>query len=178
MRLAGSQGERLSQRDFLPERIRRMPLRDFGLVIFATHGEVETPTVPARLVLSPREPGAAAPPTSITATEVMQLEFDADLVILSACDSGTNASKGLNSLVTGFLHAGARQVVATAWPVTEQIAQVVTLPMVRHYLRNGPRDFDRALQAAMLEMIDTPASYLRHPYFWAGAILLGPSYRS
>jgi CHAT domain-containing protein len=178
MRLAGSQGQLLSQRDFVPEGIRRMPLRNFGLVIFATHGEPETYGLPARLVLSPSNPEATAAPTSLSATELMQLEFDADLVILSACSSGLSVGAGLNGLVTGFLRAGARQVIATAWPVGEQVAQVVTLPMVRHYLQNGPKNFDRAMQTALQRMIDTAGSHLRHPYFWAGIFLLGPSYRS
>jgi CHAT domain-containing protein len=178
LQLAGSRAELLSQRNFVPESFRKLDLRDFGLVIFATHGEEETHEHPARLVLSPRHPEGAADPTSLSATELLQFDFDADLVILSACNIGISASNGLNGLVTAFVAAGARQVIATAWPVEEQVAQVVTLPMVRHYLQNGPKNFDRALQTSQLRMIEKTGSKLSHPYFWGGIFLLGPSYRN
>jgi CHAT domain-containing protein len=178
MKLAGTQGRLVSQGAFVPDLLQQMSLRDFGLVIFATHGQPEQYDRPARLLLSPRTSASVTSRTWLTATELMQLEFNADLVVLSACSSGLNVGGGLNGLVTGFLRAGARQVIATAWPVGEQIGQGVTLPLVRHYLQNGGKDVDLALHAAVQQMIDMPDSRFRHPYFWAGVFLLGPPYRS
>jgi CHAT domain-containing protein len=177
LRLAGPRAALLAQHDFVPERLRGLHLRDYGLVIFATHGLKETSVLPARLLMSSRDLGATTLPASLTANELVQLEFDADLIIMSACNSAFNIGGEFNGLVSGLLRAGARQVVATGWPVGAEIADIVTLPVVQHYLQSGATNFDRALQIALRNTFDTNSPF-RHPHFWAGIVLVGWSYRS
>ena len=107
-----------------------------------------------------------------------KFDLDADLVILSACDSGlTGNQTGLNDLVPAFFAAGARQVIATSWPLEGTAAKTITTGLVADYFAKTPRDFPRSLQAVLLQMVNSPAGTpSRHPYFWAGIILLGSQY--
>jgi CHAT domain-containing protein len=114
--------------DFSREKLRRAALSDFGIIVFATHGLPETNSQPARLILSgPR--GAAK---ALTASDVETFDLSADLVILSACDSGlrSGARIGLNDLVPAFFAAGARHVVATSWPLAGPVAKEITSHLV------------------------------------------------
>ena len=137
-----------------------------------THGLPETNSQPARLILS----GPRAVAKALTAADVETFDLSADLVILSACDSGLQSGTltGLNDLVPAFFAAGARHVIATSWRLTGPIAKEITSRLVSDYFNEDHRDFARSLQAGQLSLANSPAGApFRHPYFWAGFILLG-----
>jgi CHAT domain-containing protein len=98
--------------------------------------------------------------------------------VLSACDSGmANGRGGLNSLMAGFVRAGARQVVATGWTTGTDV-QAITASLVQQYVAVGARNIDRVLQSAVKAMmVEEAKRQLRHPFFWAGIFLLGSSVR-
>ncbi len=98
------------------------------------------------------------------------MRLHADLVCLSACQSGRSwvgAGDELVGLARGFLHAGARTVVVSLWPVHDDSTARL---MVRFYreLRSG-RPAEEALQTAMGAIREE----LPHPYHWAPFILVG-----
>jgi hypothetical protein len=99
--------------------LKRMPLRDFGVIHLATHALVSDWS-PARtaLALAPGggEDGFLGP------SEIAGLELSADLVVLSACRTAAGVvigGEGLQGLTAPLLEAGARSVVATLWPVRD-----------------------------------------------------------
>ncbi|MER9465379.1 CHAT domain-containing protein [Mesorhizobium sp. M0482] len=147
-----------------------------GLLVFATHGVRETPWSSARLLVSPESPEDSH---WLTAEDVAALPLDADLVILSACNSGLASGRGgFNSLMTAFMAAGARQLVATSWEIGAQTAEAITMPLVRKYVADGSRNFDKALQSGQNDMLAAPyGTAIRHPHYWAGVFLLGASTR-
>jgi CHAT domain-containing protein len=178
--LAGDRGASLVGKDFVPDNLRALSLRPYGLLVFATHGEAEKGIEPARLIFSPTIVDGKARSNFVSSIEVRELDLDADLIILSACDTGIRGGSngGLNSLMSAFLSAGTKQIVATAWPIGAVTASAITLPLVQHYLAFGAVNIDEAVQGAVRSMIDAkPGSAVRHPYFWAGIFLLGPSWR-
>ena len=108
-------------------------LSDYKILHFATHGLVTAPRpdCPARpaLVTSFAADGSDG---LLSFKEVFDLKLDADVVILSACDTAgaasasasreagiTGGNYALDGLVRAFVGAGARSVVASHWPVPD-----------------------------------------------------------
>lgn len=114
-----------------------------------------------------------------------QLRLDADLVVLSACDTALGrevSGEGLMGLSQAFSYAGSRAVLASLWGIAD--ASTAEL-MQRFYdnLRSG-KTTSQALRAAQLELIRAPLKCgaddesgceldFRHPYYWAAFQLMG-----
>ena len=98
------------------------------VVAFATHGlvsgEIEGLAEPA-LVLTPPAIPTEQDDGLLTASEIAQLELDADLVILSACNTAAGkevGAKGFSGLAKSFFYAGARSLLVSHWPVESNAA--------------------------------------------------------
>jgi CHAT domain-containing protein/tetratricopeptide (TPR) repeat protein len=109
--------------------------------------------------------------------EIFGLSLSADLVVLSACETGLGsgtladvpAGDDWVGLTRAFLHAGAANVVATLWPVQDW--PTVAL-MTRFYEAFGTGgDPVRALTAAQRSALSDPAT--AHPFSWAGFVVVG-----
>ncbi len=114
---------------------------------------------------------------------IEQVRLDADLVVLSACETALGrelAGEGLLGLTRAFQLAGARAVLASLWPVADDS----TAELMRRFhanLRAGMAK-EEALRHAQLDFIrgaagDPPAGAARaglaHPFFWAAFQLYG-----
>ena len=113
------------------------------------------------------------------------VRLDADLVVLSACQSGLGeeqGGEGLIGLTRAFQYAGARTVAATLWRVEDQVTAELMVRFYRH-LRGG-KTKDGALQAAQIELIRSPIEVpdedgrarkidASAPYYWAAFQLHG-----
>src|SRR6267142_2422463 len=106
--------------------------------------------------------------------EVFGLQLSADLVVLSACQTGLGsgaladvpAGDDWVGLTRAFLHAGARHVVATLWPVDDWATAAL---MERFYGEgNVAADPARALAEAQRALLAAPAT--AHPFYWAGFV--------
>ncbi len=98
------------------------------------------------------------------------LHLRAGLVCVSACNSGRNwvgAGDEIVGLVRGFLHAGARTLVVSLWPVQDD-STVRFMEIFYRHLRSH-RPAEEALTAAMLELREE----FPHPYHWAPFVLIG-----
>jgi CHAT domain-containing protein len=110
---------------------------------------------------------------TLHAREIAALHLDADLAVLSACQSGQGtqiAGEGLVGLAHAFLAAGTTRVVASYWPI--QDAATAEL-MARFYdgLLRRRLSPSRALQQAQLSM--AREERWRRPYYWAGFSVQG-----
>ncbi len=100
--------------------------------------------------------------------------IDADLVTLSACETGLGkemGGEGLIGLTRAFQYAGARTVLASQWKVAD-VATSELMTRFYSYLKAGLSK-DRALQLAQIEFIRNPDRAISHPYYWAGFLLNG-----
>jgi CHAT domain-containing protein/Tfp pilus assembly protein PilF len=149
--------------------------RGVRYVHFATHGILDRRfPLDSGLVFSPPLRAAGANENGILqAWEIFEsVRLDADLVVLSACETGLGremGGEGLISLARAFQYAGARSVLASLWEVADRSTPDL---MFRFYerLKQG-RAKDEALQAAELALLRAPST--KHPFYWAAFELNG-----
>ena len=99
-----------------------------------------------------------------------RLRLDAELVVLSGCETGggeATRGEGLLGLTRAFQYAGARSVIATLWPVSDRYSKRLVLELYRRLADGSPKD--EALRAAQASLIDEGA----HPFHWAAFQLHG-----
>ncbi len=174
-------------------------LRPWAVIHCAAHGFID-PADPRRsgLALSPGRYGEAF----LSVADVLALDLDTDLVVLSACETGrgqVRRGEGVQSVARAFLHAGARSVVASLWQVDDHETEETMQAFYRGYLQEG-RPAAAALREARLAVrrapggegafrvtgrggllpgtsraqADSPARELAgHPYFWAPFVFVG-----
>lgn len=152
--------------------IRKQPLARYHVLHFAVHG-LAVPDHPERagLVFFPDK--ATAEDGLWQLRDIARSKLAADLVTLSACRAGSGkviGTAGTVSLVTAFLAAGAKSVVANLWDSDDTFTKALMGSFYRHLARKMPTA--EALRQAKLEM---RARYGAEapPYLWAGFTLTG-----
>lgn len=160
-------------------------LKDFRVLHFATHGLVTAPRpdCPPRPALLTSF-GSRGSDGLLSFKEIFDLQLDADVVILSACDTAglatiaasreAGVSSGgnfaLDGLVRAFVGAGARSVVASHWPVPDDYG--ATARLMGGLLGAPPGEpLAAALRDAQRGLMDDART--SHPFYWAAFIILG-----
>ena len=149
-------------------------LADYRFVHFATHGwlDAQRPELSA-VVLSTVASDGRERDGFLRLHEISALKLNADLVVLSACDTGLGREvegEGLVGLVRAFMQAGAPRVVASLWKVPELATTEVMSGFYRGMLRDGSSPA-AALRRAQLAVRSEPR--WRRPRHWAGFVLQG-----
>ena len=154
--------------------VRSGQLQGYRIVHFATHGVVESehPELSA-LVLSLVDATGRSRPGFLRLPEIYNLELDAELVVLSGCQTALGREvrgEGLVGLSRGFFAAGARRVVASLWRVQDHSTARLMDRFYRLLLRDGMSPA-AALAVAQREMRADPE--LSDPYHWAAFAVYG-----
>jgi CHAT domain-containing protein len=105
----------------------------------------------------------------VTVRDLYRLRMDADLVVLSACETGmSKVHKGdeLIGLVRGFLYGGTRSIIATLWEIEDESASLFSTTL---YDNLAKMDKPSALRSAVL----TVRKKFPHPLFWAPFMFTG-----
>ena len=161
--------------------VRAAPLSDYRIVAFATHGALAgevTGTSEPGLVLTPPAAASREDDGFLALSEITGLRFDADLVMLSACNTaasdGRPRAEGLSGLARGFFNAGARSLLATHWAIPSVSSVKVTTGLIAHRAERPQADWAEALRAATLAVIDRegPGEWA-HPAYWGGFAVIG-----
>lgn len=163
----------------------RTDLSDYRILHFATHGILASP-----------KPRCAAQPALMTSfggegsdglltfREIFDLRLDADLVILSACDTagaagseataeaglGSGGELALDGLVRAFVGAGGRLVVASHWPVPDDYDATGRLIGGLFSVPPGTPTVT-ALRRSQVRLMDDPKT--SHPYYWSAFAVVG-----
>jgi CHAT domain-containing protein len=140
------------------------------IVHLATHGILEDLTnvgLPGALALTPNGDNTGW----LTANEIMDLDLQSQLTVLSACNTGNGAinGDGVIGLSRSFILGGSPSVVVSLWKVPDRPTEFLMTAFYQQ-LKAGQAK-DAALRLAMLE---TMAQY-EDPVKWAGFILIGDS---
>ncbi|MEO8618112.1 MAG: CHAT domain-containing protein [Sphingomicrobium sp.] len=160
-------------------------LDNYRILHFATHGLVTAPRkdCPARPALVTSFGGPSSDGL-LTFAEIFDLKLNADIVILSACDTAggatatvsreagilTGGNYALDGMVRAFVGAGARSVIASHWPVTDDYNATQRLITGLVQARPG-QSVASALSEAQGKLMDDANT--SHPYYWAAFIILG-----
>lgn len=147
-------------------------------VIFSTHGLLASQSSVSGepgLVFTPPEESAKSDHDDglLTASEAAALRLQADLVVLSACNTaasdGSAGGEGLSGLARGFFYAGARSLMVSHWPVSDEAtSRLITGVFQRLRAKENPA---MALQEAMRELRHDPR--WASPEYWAPFVLVG-----
>ena len=104
--------------------------------------------------------------------EIYNLRMNADLVVLSACETGMGTAyrgEGLIGFSRAFIHAGAANLVVSMWRVNDQPTSDLMIRFYR-YIREG-HSYGESLHKAKLDLIAHPD--YAEPRHWAAFILQG-----
>jgi CHAT domain-containing protein len=173
--MGASEGDRRIGPAFTAAAVRGVRLRDYRVLHFATHGvlpgELSCLTEPA-IVASAAPNGPDASQALLTSGVILDLDLDADIVVLSACNSGGGAAAGesLSTLARAFFFSGARGLLVTHWYVNDVAAARVAAFTLRN-IRSGDQPAE-ALRKAQLDLLRVPGA--SHPGLWAPFALIGP----
>ena len=105
--------------------------------------------------------------------EIYNLKLPAELVVLSACETGVGKQirgEGLIALTRGFMYAGAVRVVASLWKVDDAATAALMAQFYKEMFANGKRPAE-ALKEAQISI--SKQKRWRDPYYWAGFVLQG-----
>lgn len=180
----------LTQQDFTDTGLKqRSDLNDYRIIHFATHG-----------VVTARSAKCAAQPALLTSfgdddsdglltfREIFDLKLDADLVILSACDTAGTASAAatrqaglssggdvaLDGLVRAFVGAGGRMVIASHWPVPDDFNATQRL-IAGLFTRPAGTATANALRLSQQSLMDDADT--SHPFYWSAFAIVGDGER-
>jgi CHAT domain-containing protein/tetratricopeptide (TPR) repeat protein len=149
-------------------------LGQYRFIHFATHGFLDSlnPEL-SGIVLSLVDEQGAPQNGFLRAHEIYNLKLPADLVVLSACQTGLGKEirgEGLVGLTRGFMYAGAARVVVSLWSVDDEATSELMSRLYSRMIRDGMPPA-AALRAAQIEMLKQPR--WEAPYFWAAFVLQG-----
>lgn len=160
-------------------------LADYRILHFATHGLVTAPQpeCPPRPALLTSFGESEDSDGLLSFGEIFDLKIDADLVILSACDTAGTATVGatreagvtsggefaLDGLVRAFVGAGGRTVLASHWPVPDDFD--ATGRLISGLFAADGRDTGEALRESQLSLMDDADT--SHPFYWSAFAVVG-----
>ncbi len=163
--------------------LKRTDLDQFQVLHFATHGLTEgqwgCAKSPPALVTSMGDEGSDG---ILSFNEIARLRLDANLVVLSACETASGVSQAearaagqeeagntLEGLVRAFLAANARAVLTTYWPISNEGESEALIEDFYRAARAGT--IGNALQSAQLAIMNERAS--SHPIYWGAFFIVG-----
>ncbi len=153
----------------------RQQAADHRILHLSTHAEADD-RVGDYAYLAFGVPGQPKEFDKLYARDLYNYSLNADLVVLSACETGTGKlqkGEGIISLARAFAYAGAKSIFPTLWQVNDQKTKDLTIGFHQHLKMGIPKD--EALRQAKLDFLENNRGQggYDHPFFWAGLIGIG-----
>jgi CHAT domain-containing protein len=148
------------------------PLADFEIIHIAAHG-IASAKFPDRAALVLGRDPRSDEDGLLQVREITDLSLNADLVTLSACNTGVGrleGEEGITNLVRAFLFSGARSVVASLWTAEDPSTRTLMQRFYRH-IADG-EDKGSALRRAQMDLIAEFGDQAL-PFYWVGFIMVG-----
>jgi CHAT domain-containing protein len=154
------------------KRIKSGDLKNYTYLHFATHGIVdESNPELSRIFL---QSDTDSEDGNLFAGEIYNLDLDASLVTLSACQTGLgkiSKGEGVIGLSRALVYAGARSIIVSFWSVADESTAELMKDFYRQMLQHSNANYGEDLRQAKLRLIKE-GKYAA-PYYWAPFILLG-----
>ena len=162
--------------EFANERNFNEQASQFKILHLAMHSMInEKEPMLSHLLFSPVNPDSSED-NRLYAIELYNMQLQADLVVLSACNSGFGKIKkgeGVLSLAHAFTYAGVPASIMSLWKVPDEATSQIMIDFYKN-LKAG-KEKDEALRLAKLSWLNNDAipAQMKHPYYWAGFIASG-----
>ena len=157
----------------------RKDLSDYKVIYFATHGLLPQPSacLPEPALMT--SVGIGDSDGLLNSSEILDLKLDADLVVLSACDTGgaggddtsstglQGGGEALGGLTRAVIYAGGRSLIVSHWSV-DSVATVRL--MTGMFSANSPSNAEALLKS---QAVLQASEQFSHPYFWAPFTIVG-----
>jgi CHAT domain-containing protein len=173
--LAGLYGERAAVRvgEAAQEAWVKAEAGQYRILHFATHALLDNAAPMYSFLLLSQTGDMGGEDGCLLAREVLEQRWNADLVVLSACQTARGrkaGGEGILGMSWACLVAGARQVVATQWSVRDDSTRALMVQFHRELLAGkSPAEALRQAQVFVMRQGEWAA-----PYHWAGFVLIGP----
>lgn len=146
-------------------------LKSYSFIHLATHGVVDenSPEL-SRIFLQTH---TDAEDGNLYAGEIYNLELNADLVTLSACQTGLgkiSKGEGVIGLSRALVYAGAKNIIVSFWSVADESTAQLMTGFYTNVLDQSSANYSHDLRKAKLELLNGQYSA---PYYWAPFILIG-----
>jgi len=150
-------------------------LADYKYLHFATHGFVNTDK-PELSGIFLAQDSALTEDGILYQGEIYNLDMNADLTVLSACETGLGKirkGEGLIGLTRALLYAGSKNIIVSLWRVSDESTSDLMIGFYKNLLEENKdqKEFSKALKQAKLKLINE-GSYA-HPFYWSPFILIG-----
>ncbi|BDS15192.1 CHAT domain-containing protein [Aureispira anguillae] len=146
---------------------------EYGILHLAMHGVINNRlSMLSALVFS--ETSDSLEDGLLQAYEIARLKVNADLVVLSACETGYGKYKqgeGIMSLARSFMYAGASSLIVSLWQVNDEATSIIITDFYKNLTQGMPKD--KALRIAKLNFINQSSDLTAHPVFWSPFIQIG-----
>jgi len=169
----GKSGDIFLNQDADEEMVKSEMLGDYRYVHLATHGfvDLEEPRF-SGLIFSQPATLPAKEDGILFAGEAYNLHLNADLVVLSACETGFGKiyrGEGAMALTRGFLYSGARNLVTSYWSVPDKSTGELMAAFYKNILEG--KNYAKSLRAAKLKQLEKEATAF--PGQWGAFVLIG-----
>lgn len=174
--------------------VKTIELDNYRIIHFATHGLVNEQLPEFSAILLAQDTTSYTDTLSditgnvanqnegfLYQSEIYNLKFNAELVVLSACETGLgkiSSGEGVIGLTRALLYAGTKNLIVSLWQVDDKRTQELMQKFYANLLkdktftkRKGTTKYGKHLRKAKLEMINE--GQYAHPYFWSPFILIG-----
>ena len=163
--------------EFNENTINSIDFSKYRVVSFASHalvvGEIDGLSEPSIVLSLPKEI-TKSNDGLLTASEIIELNINSDLVILSACNTassdGNANSESLSGLANSFFYSGAKSLIVTHWAVISDTS-VELMTDTFDFLDESEGDITVALMKSKNKMLKNPDT--SHPIYWAPYTIVG-----
>lgn len=158
------------------EELFKKTANQYRILLLAMHG-ISNPEQPelSRLLFGDPGPDSLVNNNILYASELQIMQLQADLVVLSACHSGSGkleVGEGVYSLARAFAAAKVPSTVMSLWLLQENAAPALVEAFFK-YLKEG-KSKDEALRLAKREFLWNDERFeMTHPFYWAGLVAAG-----
>lgn len=152
--------------------LKKDDLSQYNFLHLATHGLVDEENPELSRIFMQSE--TAGQDGSLYTGEIYNLNLDASLVTLSACETGLgkiSKGEGVIGLSRALIYAGADNIIVSFWSVADQSTSALMKELYKRILEKPLGDYCSSLHEAKLSLIN--GNEYSAPYYWAPFILIG-----
>lgn len=170
-KLFNNRSKMLMQEEAQEANLKNNTLKDYNFLHFSTHGTVNEDNPELSAIFLRKD---AKEDGTLYSGEIYNLELNASLVTLSACETGlgkVSKGEGIIGLTRAFLYAGTKNILVSLWTVSDVATAEFMIDFYKNLQSQNQTSLSQTLRTSKLKMLENEEFAL--PYYWAAFILIG-----